>query len=219
MAEYVKYEKAKGPKLIRLGRYSFSTIEVKHLSVALIMITLTLMVLNITQVDRSNILNIIVIYFFSVGLGFLLHELGHKLVAQYYGFISEFRADFVMLGVAFVMAYVFSFVFLAPGAVMILGRVTRRQNGIISVAGPIVNLSLGIIFILLNMIFNPANGSLFFSMLITGIWVNGFLGVFNMLPFWVLDGKKVLAWNKGVYFSVLIALIFLLISTFNGWVY
>lgn len=211
MADYVHYQRPKGPKLHRIGKYSFSNIEIKHLSISLIMITLTLMALQKSMLYQIGIINFIIVYFLSVGLGFLLHELGHKFVAQYYGYISEFRADFTMLFASFFIALVFNFTFLAPGAVMILGRLTRKQNGIISVAGPLVNLTLAIIYILLAILISPTAGSLLWFIFFVGISINAFLGIFNMLPFWVLDGKKVLAWNKPVYFTVMLTLIIIFI--------
>ena len=38
------------------------------------------------------------------------------------------------------VAALLGIVFMAPGAVMVAGLVTRRQNGHIAVAGPLVNL-------------------------------------------------------------------------------
>ena len=210
MAEYVEYNAPKGPKMYKFGKYSFSTTELKHLSIAFLMITLTLMALQRGILGRQNeidLLSFIIIFFFSVGLGFLLHEIGHKLTAQYYGYISEFRADFFMLFISFVIAILFGFTFLAPGAVMILGRPTIKQNGKISVAGPLINLTIALIYVMLNLIINPAQGTLLSFIFSVGIIVNAFLGIFNMLPFWILDGKKVLAWNKPVYFSVMGALL------------
>jgi len=214
MVEYVNYEeeKPKLPKLYHIGRYNFSSTEIIHLVIALIAITVTLMAFNKNDIKTFGILKYILINFFTIGLGFLLHELGHKLVAQHYGFISEFRADFLMLLVAFVLAWFSPFIFLAPGAVIILGRLSKKQNGIVSVAGPLVNLTLAIIFILIALITNVSINSILGYTLWLGIWVNGFLGVFNMLPFWVLDGKKVLEWNKIVYFGVLIILISILVT-------
>lgn len=214
MVEYVNYKGPRGPRIYRISKYSFSSIELEHLSIALVLITLALMALNRSQVSKIGIVNFVLIYFFTIGLGFLLHELGHKFVAQYYGFISEFRADFMMMIVAIFIAY-FGFLFLAPGAVIILGRPTRRQNGIISVAGPLVNLVLALIFIFIKFVFLPANAMILYIVNL-GIWINGFLGIFNMLPFWVLDGKKVLLWNKTVYFIVFIAFLGILGFSYNG---
>lgn len=213
MVEYIHYSEPEGPKLYKIGKYSFSTIEIKHLAIALLMITLTMMALQDHLLRQIGIVSFTILFFITVGLGFLLHELGHKLVAQYYGFVSEFRGDFFMMFVALILAFS-GFTFLAPGAVVILGRVSVRQNGIISVAGPVVNLILALIFILIGLLFNPTG---FLEVVVyLGIWINAFLGLFNMLPFWILDGKKVLAWNKTVYFSVFGALVLILFGHFTG---
>lgn len=218
MVEYVNYQAPKDPKLYKFGKFSFSTIELKHLSFALIMIISTIFVFqnkgiifDVKKLFSINTFYTFLLYMLTIGFGFLLHELAHKLVAQHYGHISEFRADFIMLFIMFVLALFSPFIFLAPGAVMILGRVTRKQNGIISVAGPLVNLILAIIFVLMGFIFSPVSGSMFALIVFLGIKINTFLGIFNMLPIWVLDGKKVFAWNKGVYFSVLAGLVILFV--------
>src|SRR3989344_1536941 len=75
----------------------------------------------------------------TVGVGFLLHELAHKVVAQRYRCWAEFRAFDQMLILAVLMSF-FGFVFAAPGAVFIKGFVTKEKNGKISVAGPITNI-------------------------------------------------------------------------------
>src|SRR3989344_6599798 len=79
----------------------------------------------------------------TVGLGFLIHELCHKFVAQRYGLAAEFRASFFMLVLAILMSFA-GFVFAAPGAVLIMGNPNRKQNGLISVAGPISNIVLAL---------------------------------------------------------------------------
>ena len=87
---------------------------------------------------------------FTVGIGFILHEMAHKFTAIKYGFWAEFRKDNTMLVVAVALAALVGVVFAAPGATVIYdtnGRgISREQNGKISVAGPIVNLVLCIPF-------------------------------------------------------------------------
>jgi len=52
---------------------------------------------------------------FTAGLGFLLHELAHKVVAQNYGLKAEFVADYKMLAFAFAASFA-GIIFAAPGA-------------------------------------------------------------------------------------------------------
>ncbi len=136
---------------------------------------------------------------FTVGLGFIIHEFSHKLVAQSYGVPSEFRSADKMLFFALLMSFG-GFVFAAPGAVVIAGRVSREENGKISLAGPLSNLIIGIIFYALFYFFN-------ITFLYYGSMINIWLALFNLLPFGNLDGLKVLHWNKKVYGLVLVACI------------
>ncbi len=145
----------------------------------------------------------------AVGLGFLLHELSHKILAQHYGCWAEFRSWDLMLVVAVLLAAVFGFVFAAPGAVFISGLVGISRNGRISVAGPIMNLVLAVIFFTLLITF-PSG--LIGKVSQYGMSINTWLAVFNLLPFGPLDGKKVLAWNKTVYFAVIGIAILMMLS-------
>ncbi len=218
MADFVEFKEEKiKVKFFKVGKYKFSSIEIYHLTIAMIMIILTLFVfqykelLSLEFISSPTFFLLLGMYAVTVGFGFLFHELGHKLVAQHYGYISEFRADFQMLGLMFIGALFLPIILLSPGAVMILGRPTIRQNGIISVAGPLVNLALAAIFTILGLLFG-IEGFLG-AIIMTGIFVNSFLGIFNMLPIWVLDGKKVLRWSKPIYTIVMCSLIgFLLIG-------
>jgi len=124
-----------------------------------------------------------------------LHELGHKIVAQRYGCFAEFRSFDQMLILAVLMSF-FGFVFAAPGAVMINGPVGVRRNGKISAAGPVVNLILAIAFLWV-LLMQPVG--ILKVIAFYGFFINSWLALFNMLPFWNFDGKKVLRWNKKVY--------------------
>ena len=133
----------------------------------------------------------------AVGLGFLLHELGHKVVAQYYRCFAEFRSfDFLLL-LAILMSFL-GFIFAAPGAVMIRGWVDRERNGKISIAGPAVNIALALIFLMFNL---ALGGNI---VLQYGYNINVWLALFNMIPFGNFDGRKILAWDKKIYWGFLI---------------
>ena len=85
------------------------------------------------------------VWLIGVGPAFLLHEIGHKLAARRYGCWAEFRADPKGLQFGVALSFILGILFMAPGAVMVAGLVTRRQNGHIAVAGPLTNLSLFLI--------------------------------------------------------------------------
>jgi Zn-dependent protease len=150
-----------------------------------------------------------------VGTSFALHELLHKFTAQHFGFWSEFRANYATLALSILMAYVIRFVIVVPGATMIYGpTITKRQNGIISAAGPILNLALGGIYLLLT----PLGGFLS-SVGWYGFIINVWLSAFNLLPIGPLDGRKVLDWGIPQYVAIatvpFLAAIFVIFFVFN----
>ena len=97
----------------------FSSIETKDLFYAGVMISLAFAILLSGGLLGLNT-TIFLIAFFTAGLGFLLHELMHKYVAQGYGLWAEFRANYKMLWLAVFFSF-FGFIFAAPGAVYIRG--------------------------------------------------------------------------------------------------
>ncbi len=134
----------------------------------------------------------------GVGTAFVLHEMAHRNVARKFGFHSEYRAWQPGLIFAVFLSLI-GLIFAMPGATYILGNLDRRQNGIISVAGPAINVVLGVIFSLLLLL----NLSSWLNMIFFyTAYINFFLAMFNMLPVWLLDGKKVLAWNASVWAAV-----------------
>ena len=141
----------------------------------------------------------------GVSSGFVLHELGHRFMARRFGCLAEYTMWLPGLLFALGLSF-FGFIFAAPGAVMIYPRVglsgestlTRQQHGLISLVGPVMNLTLAAVFLLLDV----AHPTLLFAV---GTRINTWLAVFNLLPFGPLDGGKILSWNKGVWFSVLLA--------------
>jgi len=133
--------------------------------------------------------------------GFLLHEMGHKFVAQRYGAWAEYR----MYPMGLFMALIFSFLgflFAAPGAVYIQGRISKKQNGLISLAGPSTNILFGTTFIILWLAF-PSEGTWSAAFNWIGV-LSLFLAGFNLIPLGPLDGKKVLAWSPTAWVLAII---------------
>lgn len=152
----------------------------------------------------------------TAGLGFLLHELGHKVTAIRFDHVAEFRADRSMLFLA-VMSALIGFIFAAPGAVYHRGRnVTERENGLIALAGPVVNVGLGAVFLPLLVAGIALQSDLVFLLGQRGVVINLFLAAFNLLPFGPLDGRTVLGWSWlawGVAFLPTVALALLSVGT------
>mgnify|MGYP000053028005 CR=1 FL=1 len=204
-------------KSIKLGFIKTSKIELIDIGKAWIAISVAFALVfsginlvrgTLASVYSLEFLIMFLISLFTAGIGFLLHELAHKFSAQHYGCTAEFRAFDQMLYLAMGLAAVIGFIFAAPGAVMIAGHITRKENGIISAAGPLTNFVLAMIFLGLN--FTVPSLGLIWS---TGFMINMWLGLFNMLPFGNFDGKKILAWSKawwvgGVVIGLLLLFVF-----------
>ena len=190
-------------KTIKIGGISTSRTEIVDILKAWLALSLAFTFIyagasvlggDIERVFSINFLSIFIISMFTAGFGFLLHELSHKLVAQHYGCTAEFRAWDQLLYLAVGLAVFIGFIFAAPGAVMISGMITKKENGLISAAGPAMNYLLALIFLVLLQVL-PQWQEVFF----TGFNINIWLGLFNLIPFGPLDGKKVFYWNKIVW--------------------
>jgi len=131
----------------------------------------------------------------GVGTGFVLHELAHKFVAMRFGAFARYQAWESGLAMALLLSLLTGgrFVFAAPGAVYIYAHgLSRKANGLISLAGPMTNLVIGLLFAAVGIV-SPSE---YVTLLcFSAASINFFLGFFNMIPIYPLDGSKVLAWN------------------------
>ena len=147
-------------------------------------------------VDGASLAGFVVVFLIAGvtgGIGFLLHEIGHKLVAHRFGVHGEFRANNTMLLLSLVFAAV-GFLIAAPGAVWLTGFVGRRESGMVAAAGPVVNMALALSFLPLALVSGP------FGMVgRVGLLLNALLGAFNLIPFPGFDGAKVLRWSGWWY--------------------
>ena len=105
------------------------------------------------------------------------------------------------------------FVFAAPGAVVIYTAfrdghgvrqisLTAKQNAFISAAGPATNIMIALLFLPI------ATGNDFFGAIVR---INGFLALFNLLPFPPLDGSKII-WYNFLLWGIMAGVSFFLFS-------
>ncbi len=147
----------------------------------------------------------------AVSLSFILHELMHKFIAQRYGAIAEFRTSFSGLAITLVTG-AFGFLLGIPGATMIYtNRFTNREDGMVSIAGPLTNLAVFLGFLGLLLVTSPLPGSYLFNAINFTIFISLLLAFFNMLPIFPLDGSKVLRWDRRVYAAFMLVLLGLII--------
>ncbi len=129
---------------------------------------------------------------------FVLHEIGHKVVAIFFGCESEYVVSYPLLLISFFIAWFtnWKLIFAAPGAVVSYKHgMTEREEALISLAGPMVNVFVAIIC--LYLMYHAR--ATYLSFLQTLGLFNCFVAFFNMLPIFILDGKKVYDWNKTVW--------------------
>ncbi len=182
------------PNEIKLGHISTSEKEIKDIIKAWIAISLAFAIAFSGAIFSQGFYAKFILASLTVGIGFLFHEIGHKVLAQKYGCFAEFRSFDHMLILAVAMSF-FGVIFAAPGAVMISGRISKKRNGMISAAGPLINIALALVFLALFFILPSMPKDLAYY----GFLINSWLALFNMIPFWLFDGYKILKWSKLAY--------------------
>jgi Zn-dependent protease len=163
-------------------------------------------------------LTVLAVALVTVGLGFVLHELMHKFVSERYGFRAEFRMWPQGLVLALFLATFTGFVFAAPGATYIDGYGLRtRENGIISLAGPLTNVVISVLFLPVYLAGLYSGNATLFVAGYLGSYINVFLAAFNMLPIMPLDGAKVWRWHKPIWIVVFLPLAGLVLAYLGGY--
>ncbi len=193
-------------------RFSISLREVKDLIISVLVLGLVF--------SFSN-LNNFVINTLIIGVAFIVHELAHKIVAEYF----DCKAEYVLWGQGVLLSLIIGlftnglFVFAAVGFVVINSyyssrvgfrffHLTLEESGKISVAGPLGNVLIGLI----SALFAKSN-----PLMSASVNLNFTLAIFNLLPFPPLDGSKVFMWSRIAWFSIIasVSIIYLLTLFIN----
>lgn len=152
---------------------------------------------------------------------FLVHEFGHKFLAQMYHSWAEFRLFLFGAAVtAFSALPILGFKFIAPGAVMV-GPMRENRLGKVAWIGPLTNLAMGAGFVATYYLAFALRLAQPVEILAVGAWFNGWIALFNLIPFMGLDGAKILSWNKIVWVLTLAGAVglFLVAEALRGGVF
>ncbi len=187
----------------------FTKNEIRDLIISVFALTLIFNSFNLNVNALVTTLFIVVIAFFS-------HEMSHKFVAQHYGCDAEYKMWPLGLVLGLITALIpGGFVIAAPGAVYIspyrkgfafrVANLTKKNYGIISLSGPLVNIVIASSLSLLGFLY-PLD---LFGLTAR---ISFFLAFFNLLPIPPMDGSKIINWDKKIWVLVfaisLIGLVF-----------
>ena len=196
------------------GLFSFGEREKRDILISILVLTASfalafsggLYVLYYPKIFGYFLIYAIPVAFLAVITGFFLHEMGHRVLARYYGCWAEFRMWNLGLLLA-LFSSLFGAVFAAPGAVYISGIISNEQNGKISAAGPLMNVVVALAMFPIIFLGGLAGGIAYFI-----AWINIFLAGFNLIPYPPLDGYKVFRWGIVPYLGMVALVIAVYIS-------
>ncbi|MDO8554124.1 MAG: site-2 protease family protein [Candidatus Micrarchaeota archaeon] len=211
--------------------------EAKHIIISVLAISIAFSIAYLNTENQNGIsvflkypASFLLFCFFSlvgVGSGFILHELGHKIVAIHYGAYAKFNMWTKGLIFMFITS-IFGMLFAAPGAVYIYSStITKKQNGIISAVGPIINLVIALVFVFLMRVkplYIPfpfeipvlVSTNNMLDVWLLGAQMNVVLSLFNMIPAFPLDGSKVFMWNKFAWVGIVLVCMIIAVKIFSS---
>lgn len=180
--------------------FSFKSREIKELlagTLIFVFVGLTLIPILTIEILFAAVISFdieILSYLFGLSLIifplWLFHELGHKFSAQYYGLRSEFHL-YPNLAFLSLISVLFPIKFIAPGVVHVRGDYHSVISARIAMAGPLVNIMLGGMFLTLSALL----GGLWGGILSWVSYLSFNIALFNLIPLSVLDGAKIYRWN------------------------
>ena len=191
--------------------------EVRDLIIVFIVLSISFAISSV-GLDAHGFISILPIVMVGVGIGFILREIGQKFAATQCGCEAEFKLWPIGLLIAFLTAFI-GVVFAFPGEIRTYaGNITDEINGKIGIAGPLANMLLALLFIVIAALIYPFSLhseliKLIYLISTVGFSVNSFLAAFNLMPFWSLDGIKVLKWDAKIWIVVFAIAVIMMLSS------
>lgn len=194
----------------------FSRNEIRDLLIALVVLSFSFAIASV-GIDAHGIISIFPIVVVGVATGFILREIGQKFVARNCGCEAEFKLWPIGLLIAFATGFI-GMVFAFPGEIRTFPGQITEINGKVGIAGPLANMMLALIFIVIAALIYPFSLHsiiihLIFLICTVGFSVNSFLAAFNLLPIYSLDGIKVLKWDAKIWIVVFAIAVIMMLSS------
>lgn len=195
--------------------------ELRDISISALVLAFVFAFANTRTFDIIEFGNLMILSLLSVCIAFIFHELGHRQIARYFDCHAEYRLWKKGIKIALILVLAtkligIPFIFAALGAVVIYPRadlwgnvkpLSRKENGLISISGPLINVTLAIILLVINYSMNFTG---FLLQLVNfSIQINLWLAFFNLLPIPPLDGFKVFLWSKTNWILTILVIFFL----------
>lgn len=186
----------------------FSKNEIINLIIAFIVLTIAFAISTV-GLNLHGFVSILPIIMIGVGIGGLLHEIGHKYAAMKFGYRSEYKLWPLGLLIALLSSFI-GIVIAIPGEAHIYAEdLADDITGKIKIAGPMANMILGLLYLLIAALIYPTVPysrifELIYLTCTVGFSVNAFLATFNLLPFYTLDGTKILKWNWKIWITIFV---------------
>lgn len=154
-------------------------------------------------------------------VSFLPHVFSHRVSSRAIKAHGEYRMWKPGILIAVLSPFVGPFVFAATGGMEMFTRKGERyghwephldvdQVGLVTVLGPLMSVMIAVIFAFMSDAFTVAvQGQ---NLLSLGVRMNAFIAISSMLPFYPLDGYKILRWETPIWIFVMVLalLLFLL---------
>jgi len=191
----------------------FTRDEIKDLVVAL---AITILIFS-SGMYRQPILSLVTVlsnpklllYVITVvTISLVPHEFLHKYVAMKLGYPARYMLS-KRLALLSLISILLPFKIIATGYVAVFSwyPIPRRDEGLIAVAGPTINLILALATTTLYVVLG--NFLLWFI-----AWINSLILFFNLLPIPPLDGWRILKWSFKLWITIFLISIALLVVTY-----
>ena len=178
--------------------FDFNKKEIRDLTISTVVLALAFSGFFQSFSFWSLLTSLVVVVFV-----FISHEMAHRTLAQHYGFSANYRMWTFGLILGLISALLpGGIIFAAPGAVYItpykrefafrVARLTRKQHGLINLAGPLTNIVIGISLVLLSFFIS-------LELFVLTARISFFLAMFNLIPVPPLDGSKIIGWNSKLW--------------------